>query len=372
MGFTDLLSRLPSGKTLPIYHYDDEFVVASIDKIQNILLNKQYSKIITVNTVDRRAVAVNTDARVTTIPSGNENSSDVIGQNRLNSFLAFFNLKIIAAIISCIAQSIKICHNQHSRTENCTTNCQPVDKLKVNFKINTVSDKVLLHFLLLNRQLIPSSKKRIELLMDKVNEPLLIIPEEHNIALKFRDDRLPPAHTDLVRRYKVDLNLPISPILPDNHCSKKLLQIMTREDKVLWELIETIKRNRPMGIHGAYMKNYAEDLHVKDELVFLDNKLVAPATIRGTFNSMLHDTHPLQLGMKSLAQYFWWPHIYREIHHHGRTCSQCLKAGKNIKVLLGTDNISKLPTLTFANEEINLDFAGPLDAFWGNSKYLLL
>ena len=41
-------------------------------------------------------------------------------------------------------------------------------------------------------------------------------------------------------------------------------------------------------------------------------------------------------------------------------------------MLLGTDNISKLPKLTFANEEIILKFAGPLDAFWGNNKYLLL
>ena len=75
MEFTDLLSRLPSGKALPISHYDDEFVVASIDKTQNMFLNKQYSKIVTVNTVDRPAVAVNTNYRVTTIPSGNENSS---------------------------------------------------------------------------------------------------------------------------------------------------------------------------------------------------------------------------------------------------------------------------------------------------------
>ena len=116
MGFTDLLSRLPSGKALPISHYDDEFVVSSIDKIQNILLNKQYSKDVTGNTVDRPAVAVNTNSRVITIPSGNENSSDVIGQNRLNSSLGLYNLKIFAAIISCIARSIKICHNHHSRT----------------------------------------------------------------------------------------------------------------------------------------------------------------------------------------------------------------------------------------------------------------
>ena len=141
-------------------------------------------------------------------------------------------------------------------------------------------------------KLLPPSKKRIEVPMDKVSEPLMIIPEEHNIALKFRDDRHPPDHADLVRRYKVDLSLPISPIRPENHCSKKLLQIMTREDKVLWDLFETIKRNRPMGIHGAYMKNYAKDLHVKDELLFLENKLVVSATIRGTCNSMLHETHP--------------------------------------------------------------------------------
>ena len=37
MGFTDLLSRLPSGKALPPSHYDEEFVVASIDKIGKIL-----------------------------------------------------------------------------------------------------------------------------------------------------------------------------------------------------------------------------------------------------------------------------------------------------------------------------------------------
>ena len=147
MGFTDFLSRLPSGKALPISHYDDEFVVASIDKIQKILLNKPHSKFIAVNTVDRPAVAVNTYSRVITIPSGTEKSSDVIGQNLLNSSFALFNLKIIAAIISCIARSIKICHNHHTRTENCTSNCQPIDNLKFNFKRITFTDKVLLHFL---------------------------------------------------------------------------------------------------------------------------------------------------------------------------------------------------------------------------------
>ena len=171
MGFTYLLSRLPSAKALPISHYDNEFVVASIDKIQKILLNKQHSKIVTVNTVDRPAVAVNTYSRVITIPSGNKNSSDVIGQNQLNSSLALFNLKIIAAIISCIAWSIKLCHKNHTRTGNCTSICQPVDNSKFNFKSFTFAEKVLLHFRLENRQFLPSSKNRLESQWIKLMNP---------------------------------------------------------------------------------------------------------------------------------------------------------------------------------------------------------
>ena len=372
MGFTDLLSRLPSGKALPISHYDDEFVVASIDKIQKTLLNKQHSKIVIVTTVDRPAVAVNTSSRVITIPSGNKNSSDVIGQNQSKRSLALINLKIIAAIISCIARLIKICHNNHTRTKNCTSNCQPVDNSKFNLKIITFTDQVLLHFILENRQFLPSSKKRLEFPIVKLVNPYWSSPNNMKSLSNSEMTDFHRDHANLVRRYKADLNLPNSPIRPENHCSKKLLQIMTGEEKVQWDLIETIKTNRPMGIHGAYMKIYAKDLNVKDDVLFLDNKLVVPATIRRTFNSMLHRTHPGQFGMKSLAKYLWWPHIYREIYHHGRACSQCLKAGKNIKLLLGTHNISKLLTLTFANEEINLDFAGPLDTFWDNRKYILL
>ena len=157
----------------------------------------------------------------------------------------------------------------------------------------------------------PQFKKKSDVTkIEEITGPLLIIPKGHNIALKFKDDHLPDDHANLLKNYKSDLKLPTSPILPENHCSKKHLQLMTREDKVIWALIETIKTNRPMGIHGAYKKNFGKDLNVKDDLVFLDNKLVVSATISGTFNTMLHGTNPGQFGMKSVAEYMWWPHIY--------------------------------------------------------------
>ena len=152
MGFTDLLSRLPSGKALPTYHYDDEFVVASIDKIQKILLNRPHSNSVVVNTVDRPAVAVNTYSLVNNnIPSGIENSSDVIGQNILNSS-SLLQSQDYCCYHIFVARSIKICHNHHTRTENCTSNCLTIDNSNFNFKSITFSDKVLLHFILENRQ----------------------------------------------------------------------------------------------------------------------------------------------------------------------------------------------------------------------------
>ena len=40
MGFTDLLSRLPSGKAMPASHYDSEFVVATVENIvDNLSVN---------------------------------------------------------------------------------------------------------------------------------------------------------------------------------------------------------------------------------------------------------------------------------------------------------------------------------------------
>ena len=76
--------------------------------------------------------------------------------------------------------------------------------------------------------------------------------------------------------------------------------------------------------------------------------------------------------MKSLAGNIWWPHLYRKIYYHGKNCIQCIKAGQNLTVILGTSNTEKLLILSEPNEERDLDFARPLEKNWGNSKYLIL
>ena len=42
--------------------------------------------------------------------------------------------------------------------------------------------------------------------------------------------------------------------------------------------------------------------------------------------------------------------------------------GKNSKRKIPISQISDFPTLVEPNEELNLDFAGPLDSHWGTKK----
>ena len=118
--------------------------------------------------------------------------------------------------------------------------------------------------------------------------------------------------------------------------------------------------------------NFQRDIHVKEGLLFNDNKLIVPAALRSPFLSLLHENHQGHFGMKSLAENIWWPHLYRKIYYHGKNCIQCIKASNNLKVILGTNNTEKLQILSEPNEEVYLEFAGPLDINWGNSNYLLL
>ena len=89
---------------------------------------------------------------------------------------------------------------------------------------------------------------------------------------------------------------------------------MTDEDKILKNVKKAVEEGRPLDRFGAYLKTFQRDIHVKEGLLFNDNKLIVPAALRSPFLSLLHETHPGQFGMKPLAENIWWPHLYREIY----------------------------------------------------------
>ena len=177
--------------------------------------------------------------------------------------------------------------------------------------------------------------------------------KKKGIFLNFNNDIMSDIHKKLLAKYKGDLRLPDNPLSLSDHCSNKLIKPMTDEDKILKEVKKAVQEGKPLDKFGAYLKNFQRDIHVKEGLLFNDNKLIVPAALRSPFLSLLHETHPGQFGMKALAENIWWPHLYREIYHHGKNCTQCIMARKNLKVLLGTNKTEKLPILTEPNEEVD-------------------
>ena len=91
-----------------------------------------------------------------------------------------------------------------------------------------------------------------------------------------------------------------------------------------------------------------------------DNRLVIPAKLRPMVLQTVHSKHPGQAGMLALAKLIWYPQIHSEIVAQAQSCKHCIEKGKNLKPLIARTNLGSLPTLVEPNEEIQMDFAGPI------------
>ena len=116
----------------------------------------------------------------------------------------------------------------------------------------------------------------------------------------------------------------------------KFMSLLSKQDLVLKKIIKAIEEDRKQDILqlGNYYKSYLNNLHVSGGCLYLDNRLVIPACLRSTMLNRIHEAHPGQFAMKSLAtQYIWWPKIYREIQVYGENCIECVKADKGKKLM---------------------------------------
>ena len=94
MGFTDLIFRIPSEKALPIFHYDEEFVVANFNKIHK-----------SINPSEKQRI-----------------TCSAIGSNLENSDYAKLRNYLIASVLNLVNSTFPICSSNHNRTEFCTSN----------------------------------------------------------------------------------------------------------------------------------------------------------------------------------------------------------------------------------------------------------
>ena len=144
--------------------------------------------------------------------------------------------------------------------------------------------------------------------------------------------------------------------------TKGFLAVLTSKDAVLKEVRDCILQDDPQRCKevNPYLFSYWRDLHVRSGCVCVDERVAIPHAIQDAVLESLHLTHPGSWGMITLGQYAFWPYMHREILNKAATCKPCTDIGKNLKPVIPASKWKPLLPCTEPNEEIQIDFGGPI------------
>ena len=111
----------------------------------------------------------------------------------------------------------------------------------------------------------------------------------------------------------------------------------TKKDRKLGPLIIFVKKRDWEAIkasYGQYWFNIRNTLHVREDCLLNDERIVIPSQLRQTVLDSLHLTHPGMAAMLVLSHHVWFPHIHRSIVQMAQNCKHCTEQGKKFKTHL--------------------------------------
>ena len=150
-----------------------------------------------------------------------------------------------------------------------------------------------------------------------------------------------------------------------------LLVDETARDIKLLNAIAAIENQQMDSIFYPY-RPHRSHLSTRFGLLFYNDKIVIPKNMRTTVIAMLHHRHTSPGKMEQLAGAFWWPGMNREVHEKAKPCSSCRAAGKSIITRIPSTEKNNLEISTEPNQEIQLDFAGPIKSKTRGDVYILV
>ena len=113
--------------------------------------------------------------------------------------------------------------------------------------------------------------------------------------------------------------------------------------------------------YSKYWHSLRKDVSVNETgCIIYDGKLYLPPQLRDIALQSILKTHTGQAGMMFMAQLLWFPRIHREIVLIEQSCKPCTTIGKKLKPVITKYAHTELKTLTEPNQELKLDFTGPI------------
>ena len=105
--------------------------------------------------------------------------------------------------------------------------------------------------------------------------------------------------------------------------------------------------------------------------VCVDEKVAIPNVLREALIDDIHASHPGTWGMICMATHCWWPYMHRELIVKASECKPCTLIGKNLKSVIPAKQFHPHIPCVEPNQEIQIDFGGPIFDEKGNEVYFL-
>ena len=153
---------------------------------------------------------------------------------------------------------------------------------------------------------------------------------------------------ETIKRAEKDFALDLLMLVEDTVRDVKILNAITAIERI--QIEEVFYPYRP----------HRYRLTTRFGLLFYNDKIVIPEAMRTTIIAMLHQGHPSATKRDQSSTAFWWPGLYREIREKAENCPSCRASGKNLTSQLPSTEKNNLEILSEPNQEIQLDFAGPI------------
>ena len=132
----------------------------------------------------------------------------------------------------------------------------------------------------------------------------------------------------------------------------------TNDEKLLKTLVCLEQRNFEQ--FPEEYRQYKNNISTRFGIVFYDDKIIIPKPLRQTVIMLLHKGHLAINNMNHAARLFWWPKLTKDVQFKCNECVPCKMSGKCIKPQLPMTKINYLPQAEKPNQEIQLDFIGPI------------
>ena len=334
MGLVDYISRQPNQKAKVTNKYDEEFAVATITRMRDAIAA------IYVNTTPQTCQSQHFNSVINT----HSTRASHPRSTNYSNLLSAINRNTNQLLLKYSAHAAQL--QTHSNTSTNPTQIQP--------QLNTKSNQIHIH-VIENHKMSSSPSHSRNPQTPPTHSRVTFQSTPNSGTTRSSNDGHPSPSVDLSKEEVFENNL-------TQLFTKGFLAVLTSKDAVLKEVRDCILQDDPQRCKevNPSLFSYWRYLHVRSGCVCVDERVAIPHAIQDAVLESLHLTHPGSWGMITLGQYAFWPYMHREILNKAATCKPCTDIGKNLKPVIPASKWKPLLPCTEPNEEIQIDFGGPI------------